>query len=247
MVLANTVSINLVDPIVEATGASWMVGTNLWGILLRLFMAFIFATILGVERSVKKHTAGLRTYILVCVGSTIAIMVNEYLVVAYGTGDVGRLGAQVISGIGFLGAGTILVTSRNQVKGLTTAAGLWANACLGLCIGAGFYTVAIVGFVIISFTIFFMPRFEKRFTKKGDLVEIHVEFEARPNLKEFVAFIREKGFKVESVEHNPAYSQSGLSVYTIMIENKNKGIGFNHESLIQEIRALPYVNFIEEI
>jgi putative Mg2+ transporter-C (MgtC) family protein len=166
MILANTVSINLVDPIVEATGAEWMIGTNLWGILLRLLMAFVFAAVLGIERSIKRHTAGLRTYILVCVASTVVMLVNEYLVAAYGTGDVARLGAQVIPGIGFLGAGTILVTSRNQVKGLTTAAGLWASACLGLCIGAGFYTVAITGFILVTFTIFFMPSFEKFFTKK---------------------------------------------------------------------------------
>lgn len=236
-----------VDPIVSSSGASWMVGTNIYGILLRIGLAFLFAAIIGIERSIKRHSAGLRTYILVCVASALVMMTNEYLTLSFNNGDTARLGAQVVTGVGFLGAGTILVTSRNQVKGLTTAAGLWGCACLGLVIGAGFYTAAIVGFVVMVFTIFSMPRFEKFFTRKAGAIEFHVEFEERANLKEFVSYVREKGLDVQQVEHNPAYANSGLSVYTIMVVDKEHRFNLDHNKLIGEIKELPYVNYVEEI
>ena len=97
--------------------------------------------IVGVEREKKGRPAGLRTYMLVCSGSALVMMTNQYLAVCYPQVDVSRMASQVISGIGFLGAGTIILTGKNQVRGLTTAAGLWAVACLGLAIGIGFYSL----------------------------------------------------------------------------------------------------------
>ena len=106
-------------------------------VCVRLLLATICGGILGLERTRKKRPAGMRTYMLVCIGATIIMMTAQFMNQRWG-GDVGRLPAQVISGIGFLGAGTIVVTRRNQIKGLTTAAGLWASAIIGLCFGAGF-------------------------------------------------------------------------------------------------------------
>lgn len=241
--------VSIVDPIAKLFGENgeWMVNINIWSVLLRLLMATLFAGIIGIERAIKKHAAGLRTYILVCVASCMAMLADIFIFETYGSGDPARFGAQVISGIGFLGAGTILVTSRSQVKGLTTAAGLWASACLGLTIGVGFYTASIIGFVLISLAIFFMPKLEGLFTKKSGCYELHIEFEERANLKEFVSLIREKGLKIVSVEHNSAYSNTGLSVYTIMIAIKGKKEYRNHDALINEIKDLPYVEFVEEM
>ena len=101
---------------------------NSVSIIARLCLAVLCGGIIGVERGRKGRPAGFRTHILVCLGSALAMMTNAYLIEYYGGGDPARLGAQVISGIGFLGAGTIIVTGRQQVKGLTTAAGLWASA-----------------------------------------------------------------------------------------------------------------------
>lgn len=241
--------VEIVDPIVKWIGENgrWLSEITIGSVVIRLLMAMLCAGIIGAERAIKRHAAGLRTYILVCVSSCMVMLADAFLVETFASGDAARFGAQVISGIGFLGAGTILVTSRSQVKGLTTAAGLWGCACLGLTIGAGFYTAAILGFCLIGIAIFFMPKFEMILTRKTGCYELHVEFEKRENLKDFVALIREKGLSIISVEHNPAYSNTGLSVYTIMIAVRKAKKYKNHDALINEIRELPYVEFVEEI
>ena len=111
---------------------------NSISVTVRLMLSLVCGGILGVERGRKKRPAGFRTYMLVCMGAALVMITNQYIVEVYGGSDPARMGAQVISGIGFLGAGTIIVTGRNRVKGLTTAAGLWAAACVGLSLGIGF-------------------------------------------------------------------------------------------------------------
>ena len=106
-------------------------------IAVRIAVAVVLGGIIGLERGLKNRPAGLRTYMLVCVGACLIMVTNQYIYQVFGTGDPVRMGAQVVSGIGFLGAGTIVVTKRNQIKGLTTAAGLWAAAAVGLSVGIG--------------------------------------------------------------------------------------------------------------
>ena len=114
-------------------------------VTVRLALAVICGGIIGLEREYKRRPAGFRTHILICLGAAMTTLTSQYLCLEmHFYTDVGRLGAQVIAGIGFIGAGTIIVTKRKQVKGLTTAAGLWASACLGLAIGAGFYSCAFI-------------------------------------------------------------------------------------------------------
>ena len=129
---------------------------TLLSVLVRCFASVLLGGIIGLERGLKNRAAGFRTYMLVCLGSCIVMVTNQYIYQLYGVGDPVRMGAQVISGIGFLGAGTIIVTTRSQIKGLTTAAGLWASACLGLAVGVGFYEVALIGgfCVLLVLTIF---------------------------------------------------------------------------------------------
>ena len=117
---------------------------TLGAIVLRIIMAEVLGGVIGSERGRMNRPAGMRTYMLVSIGSCVVMLINQYAYQTYGVGDPVRLGAQVVSGIGFLGAGTIIVTTHNQIKGLTTAAGLWASACIGLAIGIGLYEVAIV-------------------------------------------------------------------------------------------------------
>ena len=236
----------LIDPFVKVTNFEWLQGLNIWSIIIRLIISVLIGGIIGLERAFKHRAAGFRTYIMVCLGATVAMLTNEFICKITGTGDGARLGAQVISGIGFLGAGTIMFTSRNQVKGLTTAAGLWACACLGLAIGVGFYTLAILASIIVVGVFALLPSIEKIVTIRAKRFSIHIEFENRENLKEFINAARELEFRILSVEHNPAYSHSGLSVYTIELKvQNNKKI--SHKKYIEEFQKYSYVNFVEEI
>lgn len=134
-----------------------LVGFNTWSVLFRILLATVIGGCIGLERGHHGRAAGLRTHILVCIGSAMAVMVGIYSVQTLGlSGDPLRVSAQVISGIGFLGAGTILTRGHSQVTGLTTAAGLWATACVGLAVGIGFYLGAVAAALVMmaAFTVF---------------------------------------------------------------------------------------------
>ena len=146
-------------------------------IFFRLFLSIVIGGVLGLERGRKSRPAGLRTYILVCLGSTVVMMTNQYVSQCMNTGDPVRMGAQVLSGIGFIGAGSIMKTGRNQVRGITTAAGLWAAACIGLAIGIGFYEVAIAGGILIFIVLSLMQNMDYFTRKHTSVIDIYVELE----------------------------------------------------------------------
>ena len=237
---------NIVDPIVKLFNdkiSYLLTGLNIWSIVIRILIAVIISGAIGLERSSRRQAAGLRTYILVGLGSSMIMITNQFLIEAFGTGDPARLGAGVLSGIGFLGAGTIMFTSKSQVKGLTTAAGLWATECIGLCVGCGFYTISLIAFIIIICVLELLPKIETKLTSKRGYFELHIEFEERANLKTFISLVRQKGYKILAVEHNPAYSNSGLSVYTmLLVDGKSKE---SRSSFIEWAKELEYVEFIE--
>ena len=136
----------------------WLVNTTAsWSdlsILFRLLLALIAGLTIGIDREMKRRVAGIKTHVLVCLGAALVMITSQYMMVEFGDmADISRMGAQVISGVGFLGVGTIIVTGRQQVKGMTTAAGLWASACMGLCIGAGFYLPALICCIFIIVTV----------------------------------------------------------------------------------------------
>ncbi len=130
---------------------------NIVSICVRVVLSMICGGVIGIERSRAHQVAGMRTYMLVCMGATVVMLTGQYMHMFFEAGDPARLGAQVVSGIGFLGAGGI-ISSREKIKGLTTAAGLWASACIGLSIGIGFYSAAIV-FTVAVFLI--LSKFRK--------------------------------------------------------------------------------------
>jgi len=146
-------------------------------IIVRLVLTIVFGGIIGLERSGSNHDAGLRTHILVCMGSAAVMLMSQEISVQYG-GDVMRIGAQVVSGIGFLGAGCILVHGK-RIRGLTTAAGLWATACLGLVIGSGFYFIAIVmSLLVVAVMLVLRPvtkYLQERKSKKVCKIKIYPE------------------------------------------------------------------------
>lgn len=235
------------DPFISLFGESlnWLSDvSNIWTIIIRILLAVICAGSIGVERSRKRQAAGLRTHILVCLGAAVVMILSDFLILNNPSSDAGRLGAQVVSGIGFLGAGTILITSKSRIKGLTTAAGLWAAACMGLAIGAGFYTLGIIASVMIVIILTILPKIELMFRRKTQYFELHVELDDRSNLKDLVNFLRSINVQITSIEKNPAYIQSGLSVYTMTLNSEEKR---DHDTFIETIKNLSYVNYCEEI
>lgn len=141
----------------------WLLEPNLLTLVIRTLLALLCAGIIGYDRDSQGSAAGIRTHILVCLGAMIAMCTGEFVSMYY-SADAERIGAQVVSGIGFLGAGTIMV-NRGHIKGLTTAAGLWASACIGLAIGTGFYEAAIVGTAAVFFVERGLKRFKQRFMR----------------------------------------------------------------------------------
>lgn len=231
------------DPIVKLVG-DWAYDINVWSVILRVVLACLIGGIIGAERASKHHVAGLRTYILVCLGSCATMMTNQFI---SDSADVARLGAGVVTGIGFLGAGTIMVTSRNQVRGLTTAAALWACGCVGLAIGIGFYTMAIAAAIVILLALVLLPKIEQSLQDRAKLVDIHIELLSRPDLKKLLEYVRSNNIQVLSIAYDPAYANTGLSVYSIALKiNKNEqGKYIKHDLLLKNLKALEYVNYVE--
>ena len=168
-------------------------------VIVRILMAFLLGGVLGVERGLKQRPAGLRTYMLVCVGACMIMLTNQYIYQTFHTGDPVRMGAQVVSGIGFLGAGTIIVTKHSQIKGLTTAAGLWAAAAVGLATGIGFYEAAILGALVIFFTLTVLNRLDMHMHRKARYFDIYIELPREISLGSFLNEARGKDIIVEDL------------------------------------------------
>ncbi|ABX40589.1 MgtC/SapB family protein [Lachnoclostridium phytofermentans] len=185
---------------------------NVVSTTVRLLLALVCGGILGIERGRKKRPAGFRTYMLVCIGSTLVMITSQYICSLYQNSDPARMSAQVISGIGFLGAGTIIVTGRNRVMGLTTAAGLWASACIGLSIGIGFYSGAIIGCILIFFVMSVLHRLDERVISSVKIINLYVELSQMSDVGHLMRFAKEQDLKVNDVEFVRGKSASGLAL-----------------------------------
>ena len=174
---------------------------NTISIIIRLTLATICGGILGAERGRKKRPAGFRTHILVCIGAAMIMITSQYMSDILGmTGDASRMGAQVISGIGFLGAGTIMVVGKNEVKGLTTAAGLWACACMGLAVGIGFYEGAILSCIFLYAVVTVLHRLDVHSRMHTRVLDIYVELEEVVGIANFMKVVKSDGTKITNVE-----------------------------------------------
>lgn len=192
-------------------------------VILRIISSFILGGLLGLERGRKQRPAGLRTYMLVSVGACLIMLTNEYIVQVCGTGDPARMGSQVVSGIGFLGAGTIMVTRHNQIKGLTTAAGLWAAAAVGLATGIGFHEAAITGALVIFLTLSVLSSLDGRMHRRTDHFEAYVELPDTTSLGMFMDALQPRGIIVEDVQldTNHALNDNGRS-FLVMLSTSER-------------------------
>ena len=214
-------------------------------VVLRILAALITGGVLGLERGMKNRPAGLRTYMLVCVGSCLIMMTNQFVFQAAGTGDPTRMSAQVISGIGFLGAGTIVVTQHNQIKGLTTAAGLWACAAAGLALGIGFYEAAIVGAVAIFTILTLLQRWDDRMHMKGRMFDIYFELSEGYPLGEFMRAVRLMNLEISDVRmESDTVLSAGTSAFIATIKTPRRT---HHAKILSDIRTIDGVEYLEEI
>lgn len=147
--------------------------------LVRILISFVVGALVGLEREMNNQPAGLRTHILISIGSTLVMLISIFITQVYDSpGDPGRIAAQVVSGIGFLGAGAILKFGAD-IKGLTTAASIWAMAAVGLAVGAGMYSISLIGVTVIFFALTVMNLLEKRIFKERTLRKIEIVVKKR--------------------------------------------------------------------
>ena len=214
-------------------------------VIIRILLSIFIGGLLGLERGMKNRPAGLRTYMLVCVGSCLVMMTNQYIYQSTGAGDPMRLGAQVVSGIGFLGAGTIVVTHHNQIKGLTTAAGLWASAGVGLALGVGFYEGAIAASLGVYIILSILQRLDTRVHKRIRTIELYVELKTDLPLGIFLQKLRDMDLKTESVQFE---SEGGFEPGTraLLLTLKSKK-AVDHSFIRNQIRKIEGVVHLEEL
>ena len=238
---------NMTDPIAHLLG-EWSVELNIWSILLKIVLSCILAAIVGCERASKRHAAGLRTFIIVSLASTVAMILDVFIITKFNVGFHLVSAASVVA-IAIISQNSTIFSSRNQIKGLTTSVGLWACGIIGLTIGAGLYTVTAITFVAFLASLSMFPAFEKYLKDRSNHFEVHLELKSVKNLQDFVTTIRQLGMKVDDIEQNPAYINSGLSVYSVAISISSNELKKykTHKEIIDALATLEYVYHIEEM
>ncbi|MDD3924576.1 MAG: MgtC/SapB family protein [Erysipelotrichaceae bacterium] len=218
---------------------------NIYSIIFRMILALLVGGILGIERGHKKRPAGFRTYMLVCLGATLVMMTNQYVYQTFNTSDPVRMGAQVVSGIGFLGAGAILITGRNQVKGITTAAGLWTAACSGLAIGIGFYEGALVGAIAIIFVMATLHNLDSYIHNHARVKDFYIEMDNTRPFSDFLKFARSHELNVTEIQMNVNKYQNSDYISAFLSISSNKNISRNE--ILGILESAPGLHYIEEI
>ncbi len=217
---------------------------NIVSTLLRMALAVLCGGLLGIDRGRKKRPAGFRTYIVVCLGSTLVMLVNQYVFQVFNTADPTRIAAQVISGIGFLGAGTIIVTSHSQVKGLTTAAGLWASAAIGLALGIGFYYGALIATVFIFVVMNAFGYINSILYKHSKIAHFYIEMDVIASVSKLLAHLGEKDLQIKDFDiFRPQPNQPSFAVRLTVQCDRN----CSFDDLMKWILELDGVIFVEEV
>ena len=174
---------------------------NSISVMIRLVITVLCGGAIGLEREYKRRAAGFRTHILICLGAAIAMLTSQYLYIELGLyTDVARLGAQVISGIGFIGAGVIIVTRERRIKGLTTAAGLWASATIGLACGGGYIECALAATLMILTAELLLIKLERKLLSGTRRTYMYIEYGSPEDINRAYRYLEEKGLKPGELE-----------------------------------------------
>ena len=237
----------ITDPIAGLLGP-WSSQLTPGSVFLRLILALLLSAIIGWERSNKRHSAGLRTFMLVSLLGAMAAILDCYIHLLTGRSYF------LLSAASVIGAATICIhsvtySSRNQIKGLTTAVGLWVSIVIGLAMGLGVYTVGLFSFAALMCTLFWFPPLEVHFKNRSNHIESHLELTNSRALQDFVTVIRQLGMTIDEIELNPAYVGSGLSVYSIAISVSSEMLKKykTHSEIIEALKTLDYIRHIEEM
>lgn len=211
-------------------------------VLFRLFVAVVCGGIIGIEREHKRRPAGFRTHILICLGASMTTLTSQFLFYDLNLyTDIGRLGAQVVAGIGFIGAGAIIVTKRRQVKGLTTAAGLWTCAIIGLAIGAGYYEAAVIATLVIVIAEIFFVKFEYWVLVNSRNLNIYVEYEDNENLDNIIRLI--KGYRIVIIDLEITKSgNNACAIFQLQLPKK-----ISHDKIMTAISTAEGIVSVEEL
>ena len=219
---------------------------NMVSVTVRMVLAVLCGGIIGIEREYKRRPAGFRTHILICLGAAMTTLTSQflYLQMHYYT-DMARLGAQVVAGVGFIGAGTIIVTQRQRVKGLTTAAGLWASAIIGLAIGGGFYEGALFATFLIILAELLFSKLEYRMLENAPEINLYMEYTDRSCLEQVLKLYREKNVKVLNMEITRATGSehhNACAIFSLRLNKRGKV-----ELLLDAIHRVEGVAAVEEL
>ena len=214
-------------------------------VTLRLVAAMICGGCIGLERERKRRPAGFRTHILICLGAAMTTLPSQFLVLELHLfTDMARLGAQVIAGIGFIGAGSIIITKRRQVKGLTTAAGLWAAAIVGLCCGAGFIEGAVLATIIILIAELVFAKLEYFIVSNARVINLYVEYSESSQLGTIVDTIKQKSVYIVDMEITKSSDNNRNPCVIFSLQKPRK---IPHQSLMALIAKLDGVVSVEEL
>lgn len=202
-------------------------GLNIYSMMLRIALAVLMGGIVGYGREKKGRPAGFRTYMIVALGAALTVILSQYMNLML-TGpwaaqaeklsmrtDAARFAAQVINGVGFLGAGTVIVTGRNEVKGLTTAAGLWASACMGIAIGAGFYECMVIAVVLIQLSLRVLPAIEEFVVSRSRNMTINIAMDNFEYLGGIVSRMKAEGISFYDVEVEKEKDNTRMSDFCV--------------------------------
>ncbi len=220
-------------------------GVGVVGVAVRMLLAVLCGGLIGLERESKRRSAGFRTHTLICIGASLTTLTSQYLIAAGLSTDPARLGAQVIAGMGFIGAGAIIVTSRRQVKGLTTAAGLWTSAIIGLAIGTGYYEAAIFTVLLVLFSELVLSKLEYFIISTARSMNVYIEFASSETLDEIVEELKTHNLTITDMEITKSRPSEGTHMSAILSLRFKKKIA--HENIMATVSEIPGVTTVEEL
>ncbi len=218
---------------------------NAFSLVLRLVLATLFGGIIGLERESRGHSAGFRTFTLVCLGSALGTIVNLYLFDITGSADTSRIPAGIVSGIGFLGVGTIIVTHKNTVKGLTTAATLWTTSCLGIALGSGMIWLGSISFVLILLTTGFLSKISRYIAAHNKEISLYIEIEKDKKIEELIEYIHKKDYGIITMEKKREKVSKNCDIVIMLEIDLKKQI--LHSQVMNELSKLDCVYYLEEV